>query len=246
MSHTNTDALFPYLEVTGPGGEHFRVEITSERVTIGRYKQFNDVALDPDPQQLVTRKVHCVVERDRRGWWVLDNGSVNRTFLRRGEEMQVVQGQAALHEGECICILGRLAEGKEPRYWELTFHDPQATKEGLGHAAGEAFLEYDWLQARLFRVTSEARQEIVPLRPQEHKLIRYMDHRNRGNGGIPVMCSYEDLLTAIWGEEPHTEADINHLVWELRRKIETDYKNPHFLETVRGLGYRLMTHPLGG
>ncbi|HEU5348597.1 MAG TPA: winged helix-turn-helix domain-containing protein [Ktedonobacterales bacterium] len=39
---------------------------------------------------------------------------------------------------------------------------------------------------------------------------------------------------------------MNHLVWELRRKVEPDYRNPRFLETVRGLGYRLITHPLGG
>ncbi len=241
MSETHTQ--FPYLDVKGPGGEHFRVEIYGERVTIGRFKGFNDVALNPDPQQLVTRKVHCVIERKKQGWCVLDNGSVNRTFIRRGSEMQIVEGQALLHEGECICILGRLVEEKEPLYWELTFHDPQATKEGFGHAAG-AHLEYDWVQARLFRVAGDLRQEISPLRPQEHKLIRYMDHRNRGNGNIPVMCSYEELMTAIWGDEPHTDADINHLVWELRRKVEPDYKNPRFLETVRGLGYRLITHPL--
>jgi len=42
----------------------------------------------------------------------------------------------------------------------------------------------------------------------------------------------------------HTEAEINHLIWELRRKIEIDAKDPQFLETVRGLGYRLVTHPL--
>lgn len=51
MSRSNPSTLFPYLEVTGPGGEHFRVEITGERVTIGRYKEFNDIGLDPDPHR---------------------------------------------------------------------------------------------------------------------------------------------------------------------------------------------------
>ena len=82
------------------------------------------------------------------------------------------------------------------------------------------------------------------LRPQEHKLIRYMDQRNRANGNVPVMCTYEELLVAVWGEEPyHTEAEINRLVWELRQKLEPDSKNPQFLETVRGMGYRLVTRP---
>jgi hypothetical protein len=41
------DALFPYFDVRGPDGEQFRVEMTTDRITIGRYPQFNDVALWP-------------------------------------------------------------------------------------------------------------------------------------------------------------------------------------------------------
>lgn len=91
------------------------------------------------------------------------------------------------------------------------------------------------------------RQEIRGLRPQEHKLIRYIDQRNRANGGVPVMCSHEELNTAIWGEDTsHTETEVNHLVWELRQKLEPDPKEPRFLQTVRGLGYRLVTRSQTG
>jgi len=58
---------FPYFEVSGPDGESFCVEMKADRLTIGRYQQFNDIALEPDPQQLVTRKAHCTVERDSQG-----------------------------------------------------------------------------------------------------------------------------------------------------------------------------------
>jgi DNA-binding response OmpR family regulator len=60
------------------------------------------------------------------------------------------------------------------------------------------------------------------------------------------MCTYDELIKAIWGEEDfgHTENEINRLVWELRQKVEPDQKEPRFLETVRGLGYRLVTRPL--
>ena len=70
--------------------------------------------------------------------------------------------------------------------------------------------------------------------------------RNRANDNVPVMCSYEELITAIWDEEAygHTEAEVNRLMWELRQKLELDPKEPRFLETVRGLGYRLRTRPL--
>ena len=238
------ESLLPFLAVRGPDGQQFTVELAQDRITIGYGAAFNDVALDPDPQRLISRKVHCALERDALGWWVLDNGSRNGTFLRRGAEMEQVRGRALLSEEDAICILGYLPEAAAPRYWELTFRDPLGTKPA-GQAPRVAFLEYDWIQARLFRVEGASRQEIRELRPQEHKLIRYMDQRNRANDEVPVMCTYEELLEAVWGEEPlHTGGEINKLIFELRQKVEPDPKVPQFLETVKGLGYRLVTRPL--
>ena len=72
-----------------------------------------------------------------------------------------------------------------------------------------------------------------------------MDQRNRANGNVPVMCAYEELIAAIWGDEPnHMESEVNHLAYELRQKIELDPGEPQFLQSVRGLGYRLETHPV--
>jgi DNA-binding response OmpR family regulator len=72
-----------------------------------------------------------------------------------------------------------------------------------------------------------------------------MDQRNRSNGNMPVMCTFEELQAALWGDEVlHTEAEINYVISGLRKKIETDQKQPQFLETVRGLGYRLVTRPV--
>ena len=236
----------PFLEVSGPDGQKFTVEVCRERITIGRFRDLNDVALDPDPQQLVTRNVHCTVERDGGGWWVVDNGSVNRTFLKRGSSLEVVEGRRPLTEGDVIRVLGRLTEAGEPVYWELTFRDPERTRPVVG-LPRPACLEYDWLQAKLFHIEGPKREEIRGLRPQEHKLIRYMDQRNRSNDNAPVMCTYEELITAVWGEESwHTQDELNHLVWELRQKIESDPKEPRFLQTERGLGYRLETCPRTG
>ncbi|MCI0393600.1 MAG: FHA domain-containing protein, partial [Chloroflexi bacterium] len=167
----------PYLEVTGPDGQVFEVELTKERLTIGRLVQFNDISLEPDPQQLVTRMIHCALERTSSGWWVVDNGSVNRTFVQWDETMKVVNGREPISDGAAICILGRLSESGEPVYWQLHFHDPLQTRQ-LRAIPQEDHLEYDWLQAKLFRVSGRTREEVDNLRPQEHKLIRYMDQRN--------------------------------------------------------------------
>src|SRR5215813_60409 len=100
------ETMLPSLQILGPGGQQFYVELTKDRITIGRFEQLNDIALTPDPQQRVTRQCHCAVERDARGWWVVDTGSVNRTLVQRGAVRKVVQGRAALIGGDRILILG--------------------------------------------------------------------------------------------------------------------------------------------
>lgn len=236
--------LLPILEVHGPQGEQFTAELTKDRLTIGRFREFNDVGLEPDPQQLVTRKAHCVLEHEFDTWWIVDNGSVNRTFVVRASGVEVVNGRAPLQDGEAIRVLGLLTENSDPLYWELVFRDPLKTNRVPGEPE-PVYLQYDWLQAKLFQVRAGYRQEIRNLRPQEHKLIRYMDQRNRANGYVAVMCTYEELIAAIWGDEiGHVETEVNHLVYELRQKIEPDPNEPRFLQAVRGLGYRLDTRSL--
>ncbi len=236
--------LLPFLEICGPEGEKFSVELTEDRFTIGRFQEYNDIGLEPDPQQLVTRRVHCIVEREADTWWVIDNNSVNKTFVRRNQSMEIVYGRMPIADGDTILILGKLPESGGAVYWELTLRDPMKTNRVVG-GPRIVYLEYDWIQAKLFRVEGSQRQEITNLRPQEHKLIRYMDQRNRANGNTPVMCTFEELITAIWGDEiNHTRTEVNHLVFELRQKIEPDSGEPRFLQTVGGLGYRLETRVL--
>jgi hypothetical protein len=53
------EQLLPFLDIRGPDGQQFRAELDKDRITIGRFDLFNDIALEPDSLQLVTRKVHC-------------------------------------------------------------------------------------------------------------------------------------------------------------------------------------------
>jgi hypothetical protein len=238
------EILWPFLLITSPEREQFRAELRTDRVAIGRSDLFNDIALEPDPQQLITRKVHCVLEREPDGWWVAHNGGVNPTYVRRDSEVQIVEGRARVREGESIHLLGKLAETGELLYWELTLHDPMATKPA-SQALRLAWLEYDWIAARLFRSDGLEQQEIRDLPPQEHKLIRYMTRCNQANGEVTVCCPFEDLIVAIWGEaSDRTETDLASLIYHLRKRLEPDPRTPRLIETVRGLGYRLVTRPL--
>jgi hypothetical protein len=237
------EVLWPFVLITSPDGERFRAELRTDRVTIGRSDLFNDIALEPDPQQLITRKVHCVLEREPDGWWVAHNGGVNPTYVRRGSEVEIVEGRVRLREGDSIHLLGKFTETGELHYWEVILHDPMGTKPAR-QAPRIAYLEYDWIQARLFRVDGLERQELRDLPPQEHKLVRYMAGRNQANGGVAVCCTFEELVGAAWGEESErTEMDLASLIYHLRKRLEPDPRTPRLIETVRGLGYRLVTRP---
>ena len=50
--------------VSGPHGEHGTRELSGDRVTVGRLPELNDIALEPDPELLVTREAHCTLQHD--------------------------------------------------------------------------------------------------------------------------------------------------------------------------------------
>jgi hypothetical protein len=236
-----TDAV-PSIVVCSPDRKRRRVRLKTERVTIGRLRDMNDVALTPDPQKLVTRQIHCLIEREDGAWWVVDNGSVNGTFVMKGSDLKMVQGRAPLTDGDSIHILGALSKEGEPRYWELTFIDPLKTQivEALPR---RTCLKYDWTQAKLLLVERSRRTEI-DLRPQEHKLVRYMVQRNDSNGGVPVMCTHGELIEAVWGQRTHHGAeDLNHLIWQIRKKIPSRDQAIELFDVERAMGYRLRTCP---
>ncbi len=54
--------------------------------------------------------------------------------------------------------------------------------------------------------------------------------------------SREDLA-GLGGAEGGNERAVDVQVNRLRRKIERDPANPAYLQTVRGLGYRLLLDP---
>lgn len=82
-----------------------------------------------------------------------------------------------------------------------------------------------------FRVI--VRGEPVEMTPKEFELLKYMANR------VNRTLSREQLLQRIWnfdytGETRIVDVHISHL----REKIELDTKNPEYIKTVRGFGYK--------
>lgn len=81
------------------------------------------------------------------------------------------------------------------------------------------------------RVTVDG--ELVKLSATEYRLLALL-LENAGN-----VLTFEEILTEIWGEEHRNNTDyVRVYVWHLRKKIERNPKNPAYVLTEYGVGYR--------
>jgi two-component system, OmpR family, KDP operon response regulator KdpE len=73
----------------------------------------------------------------------------------------------------------------------------------------------------------------IKLTPKEFELLAFLV-RHAGK-----VVTHRQIMTAVWGPA-HTE-DTQYLrvyIGQLRQKIEPDAADPHFIQTVSGIGYR--------
>jgi len=85
-----------------------------------------------------------------------------------------------------------------------------------------------------FRKTEALRNgESIALSAKEFQLLRYLiDHKGE-------TLSREKLLQEVWGYSaiPYTRTVDVHIAW-LRQKLEDDPKQPQWILTIHGLGYK--------
>ncbi|MBN1149109.1 MAG: response regulator transcription factor [Anaerolineales bacterium] len=73
----------------------------------------------------------------------------------------------------------------------------------------------------------------IRLTPKEFRLLEYL-MENAGRA-----CTFDQLLEDVWGWEYQGSVDYIHVyVSHLRGKIEKDPKDPQYIQTVHGVGYR--------
>ena len=89
-------------------------------------------------------------------------------------------------------------------------------------------LVIDLARHRVHRADTE-----IHLTPTEYDLLAYLaTHRGK-------VLTHQMILNRVWG--PEYEGEVQYLrvfVSQLRRKIEPDPRNPRFLRTELGVGYR--------
>jgi DNA-binding response OmpR family regulator len=75
--------------------------------------------------------------------------------------------------------------------------------------------------------------QILRLTRTEHRLMQWFA-RHPGE-----LFSQAELLEEVWGYLPGTQSrTVYATIQRLRRKLETDPRHPHHLQTVYGVGYR--------
>ena len=97
----------------------------------------------------------------------------------------------------------------------------------------EASYSDDYLTVDLANRRVSLQGEAVELTPTEFRLLAYLvENGNR-------VLTYGQLLENVWGWEYMDDFDyIRVYVWRLRKKIEQDAKNPRYIRTEHGVGYR--------
>lgn len=75
------------------------------------------------------------------------------------------------------------------------------------------------------------------LSPSEFKLIRYLIQNKER------LCSKDEIIQEVWGDQKSqegvTDQALDQIFYRLRKKIEKDPTNPHYIHTIKGKGYKL-------
>jgi hypothetical protein len=161
---------------------------------------------------------HAEVRRRDDEWLVRDLGSKNGTTVNGAR----IEGEVALHEGDEIEVPGgawvyRRADET------LTLHLPARARISVDAKRAEVRVD-----GRPVAVTARELLALAALAEDPGMLV-----------------TKDDLAKKVWPESDGVVSDdsIEQLVSRLRRKLGDDAREPRYLLTVRGLGYRLFASP---
>ena len=109
----------------------------------------------------------------------------------------------------------------------------RADRSGVEPADDLAYVFEGWTLDPLKRRLTDPEGTLVPISTAEFRMLRaFCDHPRQ-------VLDRDRLLDMVQGREAQLfDRAVDNQVSRLRRKIETDSRNPRFIQTVRGGGYR--------
>jgi two-component system, OmpR family, response regulator len=100
-------------------------------------------------------------------------------------------------------------------------------------AAPPISLDYGDLKVDLVHRRVRFKGELIDLTPQEFSLLYVLAQA----GGLPL--SRSELLRRAWPDAIDNPRTVDTHILSLRKKVETDPRQPSLIQTVRNVGYRL-------
>ena len=109
----------------------------------------------------------------------------------------------------------------------------RADRNGVEPADDLAYVFEGWTLDPLKRRLTDPEGTLVPISTAEFRMLRaFCDHPRQ-------VLDRDRLLDMVQGREAQLfDRAVDNQVSRLRRKIEADSRNPRFIQTVRGGGYR--------
>ena len=90
------------------------------------------------------------------------------------------------------------------------------------------------LEAKSRRLYRRDDGQVVPLQPKAAELLLFLV-RNSGR-----LLTKAEILDAVWADNFVEEANLSQTIFVLRKALGENSKEPHFIRTVPGHGYRFI------
>lgn len=90
---------------------------------------------------------------------------------------------------------------------------------------------------KVFRIVNSTRQPLELPKLSFELLLYLMAHAEK-------VCSLEQISAAVWKNTVVTDDTITQRITLLRKALDDDPKQPKYIESVRGRGYRLLASPV--
>ncbi|EFO34048.1 transcriptional regulatory protein [Roseibium sp. TrichSKD4] len=187
-------------------------------------------------EDTIERIAHFQAQVRQGDWQVFDEEAGHMLFCQSTPAVCLIYDQSALEE-----VLDLLPGALGANTWDLAaivallvFGLPAGTY-GVWVWQRKSGDDASRLRINADRYTALYGGREVPLTQRDLKLLQAPDSRN---GGV---VTKDELYDAAWGREymPNSRTLDQHVI-TLRRKLDPDKTHPVLIETVRGVGYKLV------
>lgn len=173
-------------------------------------------------------KVTPIKKECHRLWSELETEQEALLTLMSGGEAKLDSNQRALLDRKGLLVH---SQGKKAKLFSPIFRQYIETTFGPALTQSKTGVQID---PNTGQIVVDENEVTLKLSEPQRKLLQFLHDR------IGMVCTYDEIAVGVWGiGEGVSPGAIYELVKRVRQKIEPDWKNPRYIVTVPGKGYRL-------